>query len=235
VQALKLQLWFQSGVECVLLSQTTIQTPEDQSDADYSTAVRKPSEGTPPLSLAARIEALLFVSASLVTVGQLASALNTTSRNIEKALESLEEDCAERGIRLQRHRSGVQLTTAPETATEVELFLQLESTARLTRAALEVMSIVAYQQPVTRPQIDAVRGVNSDSVLRTLLRHGLIEEVGRSQGPGRPFLYSTTSEFLQQFGITSLQDLPPLTPSTVEELEGEVPGASESPNGELVE
>jgi segregation and condensation protein B len=178
---------------------------------------------------------LLFVSSSLVSVGQLASALNTTSRNVENALGLLEANYAERGIRLQRHRSGVQLTTAPESSEEVERFLQLESSARLTRAALEVLSIVAYQQPVTRPHIDSVRGVNSDSVIRTLLRHGLIEEVGRSQGPGRPFLYSSTSEFLQQFGIASLQELPPLNPSTVDGLEGAVLDDAGSPDLESLE
>jgi segregation and condensation protein B len=93
-------------------------------------------------------------------------------------------------------------------ADDVERFLHIERTSKLTQAALEVLAIVAYQQPVTRPQIDSVRGVNSDSVLRTLLRHGLIEDAGRSEGPGRPFLYRTTSEFLQHFGLNALKELP---------------------------
>ena len=92
----------------------------------------------------------------------------------------------------------------------MQRLLNLESTARLTRAAIEVLAIVAYQQRVTRPQIDAIRGVNSDSALRTLLRHGLIEEVGRSEGPGRPIIYAPAPEFLQHFGLSSLEDLPPL-------------------------
>jgi segregation and condensation protein B len=78
-----------------------------------------------------------------------------------------------------------------------------------------VLAIIAYQQPVTRPHIDSIRGVNSDSVLRTLLRHGLIEDVGRSEGPGRPILYTTTSEFLQHFGINTLKELPQLSPTPV--------------------
>lgn len=93
---------------------------------------------------------------------------------------------------------------------DIERLLGLEATAHLSQAALEVLAIVAYQQPVTRPHIDSVRGVNSESVLGTLLRHGLIDEAGRSDGPGRPILYVTTPEFLQHFGLASLADLPPL-------------------------
>lgn len=129
---------------------------------------------------------------------------------VEKALERLEQLQVGRGVRLQWTNQGVQLTSAPEAAQEVENFLQLEETARLTRAALEALAIIAYEQPVTRPQVDAIRGVNSDSVLRTLLRHGLIEEVGRTEGPGRPILYATTPDFLSHFGLTSLDDLPTL-------------------------
>ena len=168
-----------------------------------------------------RIEALLYVTASPVGVTQLADALQATPLQVEKALETLAEDYKARGVRLQRHRSAYQLTTAPELAEDVQRFLDLDTTARLTRAALEVLSIIAYQQPVTRPHIDSIRGVNSDSVLRTLLRHGLIEEVGRSDSPGRPFLYTTTYEFLQQFGINSLDELPPLNIEAFTDQEGE--------------
>ena len=90
----------------------------------------------------------------------------------------------------------------------MELFLQLESTARFTAASLETLAIVAYQQPITRPGIDAIRGVNSDSVIRNLLSKGLVEEIGRSEGPGRPILYGTSPEFLQYFGLGSIKDLP---------------------------
>jgi segregation and condensation protein B len=86
----------------------------------------------------------------------------------------------------------------------------LEATTRLSNAALETLSIVAYQQPITRPQIDSVRGVNSDSSLRSLLTHGLVEEAGRADGPGRPILYATTPEFLQQFGLSKIEELPAL-------------------------
>jgi segregation and condensation protein B len=93
----------------------------------------------------------------------------------------------------------------------VERFLGLEATSRLSRAALEALAIIAYQQPVTRPEIEAVRGVNSDGVLKSLLSKGLIQEVGRAERPGRPILYSTTSEFLQHFGLNTLEELPPFS------------------------
>ncbi len=171
------------------------------------------------LSLVARVEALLYVSDSPVSAGQLANALQVSSRQVKQALDVLAKDCERRGLRIQRHKNAVQLTTAPEAAIDVEIFLNLERTARLTRAALEVLAIVAYQQPVTRPQIDSIRGVNSDSVLRTLLRHGLIEDVGRSDGPGRPILYTTTSEFLQHFGLSTLHELPRLNPDPVSDVQ----------------
>ncbi len=164
----------------------------------------------PELPPAARLEALLFVAPGAVTTGQLAAALDATPREVEKSLDELEAAYAARGIRLQRFRGRVQLTTAPEAAPDVERFLGLEATNRLSQAALEALSVIAYQQPVTRPYVDGIRGVNSDSVLKTLLHNGLIEEVGRAEAPGRPILYSVTPEFLQHFGLHSLAELPPL-------------------------
>jgi segregation and condensation protein B len=122
----------------------------------------------------------------------------------------LDHEYQERGVRLQRHGGRVQMTSAPEAAEAIETFLGLEATSRLSGAALEALAIIAYQQPVTRPQVDAIRGVNSDGVLKTLLHKGLIHEVGRAEGPGRPILYSTTPEFLGHFGLASLEELPPL-------------------------
>ncbi len=92
----------------------------------------------------------------------------------------------------------------------VERFLGLEATSRLSRAALETLAIVAYQQPVTRPYIEGVRGVSSDGVMKSLLSKGLVQEVGRAEGPGRPILYGTAPDFLQHFGLNSLTELPPL-------------------------
>jgi segregation and condensation protein B len=159
---------------------------------------------------AIRLEALLFVAAEPVLTAQLAAALETTTTEVEQGLRALEESFQTRGLRLQRYAGRVQMTSAPEFAELIERFLGLEATTRLSRAALETLSIIAYQQPVTRPQVDAVRGVNSDGMMKSLLAKGLIQETGRTDGPGRPILYSTTAEFLQHFGINSVRDLPPL-------------------------
>ncbi len=162
------------------------------------------------LSLDARIEAILFVAPAPVSIQQLAEALATPSGEIEEALRQLDRTLQNaRGIRLQRHEGRYQLTTAPELAEEVEKFLGLEATARLSRAALETLAIIAYRQPITRPGVDAIRGVNSDGVLKSLLSKGLIQENGRTEGPGRPILYGSTQDFLSHFGINSLDDLPP--------------------------
>jgi segregation and condensation protein B len=162
------------------------------------------------MELLARIEALLFISANPVSSSQIAQALDINSREVEQGLAQLSQSLEGRGIHLQESNKGFQLVTSPDLASDIERFLGLEEITHLSRAALEVLAIIAYQQPITRPQIDSIRGVNSDSVLRTLLRHGLIEEVGRSEGPGRPFLYASTTDFLSYFGLGSLQDLPPL-------------------------
>lgn len=159
---------------------------------------------------AMRLEALLFVAAEPVQPAQLAAALGMTTTEVEQGLRALEESLGGRGLRLQRHAGRVQLTTAPEFASLIERFLGLEATTRLSRAALETLAIIAYQQPVTRPQVDAIRGVNSDGMMKSLLAKGLIQESGRADGPGRPILYSTTPEFLQHFGLNSVRDLPPL-------------------------
>ena len=162
------------------------------------------------LSVAARVESLLFVADGPASVGRLAEALEVTQGQVEHALTELAEAYAGRGLRLQRVGSRVQLITTPQAAPCVERFLGLEARASLSRAALETLSIIAYRQPVTRPDIMAIRGVSSDSVLRTLLSVGLIEEVGRAQTVGRPILYGTTFEFLQHFGLSGLDELPPL-------------------------
>lgn len=182
-----------------------------------------PAVSESDLSLEARLEGLLYVSPSPVTVGHLAKTLRVSNRMVTKALENLAALYQQRGLRLQFHQSEVQLTTAPELAADIERFLHLERVTRLTRAALEVLAIIAYQQPVTRPEIDSIRGVNSDSVLRTLLRHGMIEDVGRSDGPGRPILYKTTAEFLQHFGLTNLQELPQIDAGSMGDIDGPLP------------
>lgn len=162
------------------------------------------------LTLAAKIEAMLFVSAEPVPLAQLAQALDVNASVVERGLKELEETLKPRGLRLQRNAGRVQMTTAPEIAGLVEKFLGLEAVTHLSRAALETLAIIAYQQPVTRPQVDSIRGVNSDAMIKSLLSKGLILEAGRTEGPGRPILYATSPEFLQHFGLGSIAELPPL-------------------------
>jgi len=164
----------------------------------------------PALPLKPQIESLLFVASESVSVEQLALILEVTAEQIENALSALGDEYASRGVRLQRKGNRVQMVTAPEAAELVRRFLGLELSSKLSAAALETLAIVAYRQPVTRAQIEAIRGVNSDSVLRTLVNRGLVEEQGRLEQAGRPILFGTTFDFLQQFGLSSLEQLPPL-------------------------
>lgn len=168
------------------------------------------------MELQALIESLLFVADQPVTARQLANALETEKTAVEEALSALDEAYVreEHGLRLQHKGDRVQLVTAPEAAPHIQRFLGLELSRPLSQAALEALSIVAYQQPVTRAQVEAIRGVNSDSVLRTLVGRGLVEGVRRLEQVGRPILYGTTFEFLQQFGLRSLGELPPLDAET---------------------
>lgn len=179
-------------------------------------------QNLPELGLPALLEGLLFAAPEPVTPNQLALALELNVTDVEKGLLTLEEELRPRGLRLQRHAGRVQLTTAPEMAEQVEKFLGLEATSRLSRAGLETLAIIAYQQPVTRPQVDSVRGVNSDGAIKSLLTKGLLQEVGRSEGPGRPILYGTTPQFLQHFGLNALSELPQLDLSESREKDVEL-------------
>src|SRR5215475_3810733 len=174
------------------------------------------------LPLSVKLEALLFVAPEPVTTAQLATALDVAPSVVERGLNELDSSLATRGLRLQRHAGRFQLTTAPQLTELIERFLGLETTTHLSRAALETLAIVAYQQPVTRPQIDAIRGVNSDSMMKSLLSKGLILEAGRADGPGRPILYSTTPEFLQHFGLNSILEMPRLATAEEEENHDEM-------------
>lgn len=157
------------------------------------------------------LEALLFSSPGLASVDALARAMDISKKECAQLLETLKTQLKENhGIRLQMVKNQYQLVTAAEFAPAIESFLGLEVTTRLSQAALEALAIVAYKQPTTRPEIDSIRGVNSDGVVRTLLSRGLIEELGRSEAAGRPILYGVTPEFLQHFGLESLEQLPEL-------------------------
>lgn len=159
--------------------------------------------------LSALIEALLLVAPEPATVSELAKGAGVGTDDIERALDDLEQ-APERGWVVQRHLGRVQLATAPRFAEQVRRFLGLDREARLSPAALETLAIIAYQQPVTRTEIDAVRGVDSSGVLATLHDRGLIETAGRRPTVGNPFEYHVTPNFLRHFGLRSLAELPPL-------------------------
>jgi len=164
------------------------------------------------MSAKALLESLIFVSGEPAHRADLARALGLSESETADLIEELAVDYEGRGIRIERHDDRAQFVTAPETAEAVQAFLHLEAaTSRLSNAALETLAVVAYRQPVTRPTIEAVRGVEVSGPLRTLQQRGLIAEVGRLVAVGRPVLYGTTDEFLRQFGLSSLADLPPLT------------------------
>ncbi len=156
------------------------------------------------------VESLLFVAEGPVTTAALARALELEEEKVEPLLEELARDYQGRGIRLQRLRDKVQIVSAPEAAAAIQKFLGLDGSGRLSAAALETLAIIAYRQPVTRPAIEAVRGVNCEGVIHSLLARALIQEVGRMETAGRPILYATTFEFLQNFGLRGVEELPPL-------------------------
>ncbi len=163
-------------------------------------------EGIPAL------EALLFASGEPEDVPTLAAALEWSQADVRRALAALEEDLRAhpRGIALQRDGDRVQLVTAARYGRAVERLLGIERQVRLSSAALETLAIVAYRQPIIRPEIEAIRGVDSSGVLATLVARELVEARGRRAGPGNPVEYGTTGAFLRFFGMSSLDDLPPL-------------------------
>ena len=176
---------------------------------------QKVSDSQSPTQLSDRqlgvaVESLLFVAGRPLERAELRKLLGIDEQRLTAALEVLSVDLEEhkRGIRLQHCGAQVQLVTAPEHARYIAALLGLPMTAKLTAAALETLSVIAYRQPLTRGQIESIRGVNSDRALASLLQHGLVAEVGRAQSVGHPALFATTPEFLQQFGLTSLQQLP---------------------------
>ncbi len=160
-----------------------------------------------------QVEAILFVASEPVTLEQLTKVLSVTPAEITSIIDELVSIYAQRGIRLQRYNDQYMFVSAPEAAPIVRRFLGVQQSQRLSPAALETLAIITYRQPITRAQIDAIRGVDSSAALRALLSRDLICEVGRLETLGRPILYATTPTFLQAFGLTSLSDLPPLAES----------------------
>jgi segregation and condensation protein B len=158
------------------------------------------------------LEAILFVSDEPIDVGILAQVTEEPRDRIEEELRSLSKDleAQDRGLALREVAGGWRMYTHPAAAAYVERFVRSVQQPRLTQAALETLSIVAYKQPVTRQQIAAIRGVDSEGVVGTLEQRGLVAEIGRDPGPGQAVFYGTTPQFLERLGLTSLEDLPPI-------------------------
>jgi len=177
--------------------------------------------GSVSMPLLSALESLLFVADAPVEAEELARVLNAPVEVVERQVRALGELYREqhRGLRIAERNGRFQMVSAPEAGELVEAFLNLDTTTRLSAPALETLAIIAYRQPVTRAQIEAVRGVDCSGVLRSLLQRGLIEEIDRLDAPGRPVRYGVTDLFLQHFGLTSLQELPPLEPQEAEQID----------------
>ena len=172
-------------------------------------------------NLQGRIESILFVAGEPVLIRDLARALRTEEKPLRKELERIRDDYDynQRGFMLKIFGSRVQLATSPLYSDSVLRLLQPVQPQSLTQAAMETLAVVAYKQPVTRAEVEQIRGVKCDYSLQSLTVKGLIREVGRKDTIGRPILFGTTDEFLSHFGLSELSDLPPMPEATPVEAE----------------
>jgi len=191
-------------------------------DQPIDTLVTEPEDvlaPTPPGELSvAQLEALLFVAERPLSRREIAALAGIEREQVDALLGDLEVALRDRGLRLISAGDQVQLVTAPEAGRLIARYVGADG-ARLSPAALETLAIVAYRQPVTRAVIERIRGVDSDYVLRSLMHRRLVVEQGRADSPGRPFLYGTGFDFLERFGLTSLDELPSLEPEAALRLD----------------
>lgn len=194
------------------------QLPGDDAEAapDETVAAPELHEGGGPVEGAAagslseaELEALLFVAERPLSRREVGSLAGVDRATVDERLGDLEMSLAERGLRLVVDGDRVAMATAPEAGALIARYIGADA-IRLTQASLETLAIVAYRQPVTKSAVERIRGVDSDYTIRTLLHRRLIVELGRSEAPGRPYLYGTSLDFLERFGLTSLEQLPPL-------------------------
>lgn len=158
------------------------------------------------------IESILFVSGQVVTISELQIVLEKSKEEIEKIIQEMQEQYKQesRGIEIIKINDGFQLCSKKENYEYIYQIIDKRSKPKLSKAALETLSIIAYNPKITRAEIEAIRGVNVDGTIYKLLEYGLIEEGGKIDLPGRPMSYKTTDEFLRMFGYSSLNDLPEL-------------------------
>ncbi|MDI6801635.1 MAG: SMC-Scp complex subunit ScpB [Thermodesulfovibrionales bacterium] len=162
------------------------------------------------VSKKAALEALLFVSDEPVTISSITKATEMHEAEVKTLMAKLISEHRERdsGIMIVEIAEGYQMVTKPETSSLIKKFKNLNQTSKLSQPALETLAIIAYKQPITKLEIDQLRGVNSDGAVRSLLEKRLIKIIGKKETPGRPFLYGSTKEFLQYFGLKNLSDMP---------------------------
>ena len=187
---------FDSGVDADSVVATESDTPDDG----------------PPIAgelTENQLEALLFVAEKPLSRREIGILAGVDRATVDERLGDLEVTLSGRGIRLVLSGDRVELTTAPEAGVLIARYVGADA-VRMSPAALETLAIVAYRQPVTKGAVERIRGVDSDYSIRALLHRRLVVELGRSDAPGRPFLYGTGFEFLERFGLTSLDGLPPL-------------------------
>ncbi|MFI5306254.1 MAG: SMC-Scp complex subunit ScpB [Polyangiales bacterium] len=217
------------------MSQTVV--TEDQEPSVANAGGQGSEQAPEPVELTREelkrgLESLIFVSDRVATAAQLARALKSRAAIVRELIAELMPEYEERGIQLVEVAGGYRFRSSPACAPFVREFVA-QKPVRLTRAQLETLALVGYRQPITRPEIDEVRGVDSGSALRVLLERGLIKMLGRKDEPGRPLLYGTTSHFLEFFGMQNLKDLPTLREFT--ELSEENRALFKRKTGEEVE
>lgn len=166
------------------------------------------------------VEALLFLSEEPLKSDKMAIVLSISPEEIDKLVLELKKDLSDnkRGLQVYEAAGGYQMGTLPELAPYIEKAFSEDVSSNLSTAALEALAIIAYKQPVTRIEIESIRGVRSEHVLENLLKRKLVRISGRKEGPGRPLLYSTTPDFLKYFGLKELSDLPTLEGGNNDEL-----------------
>jgi segregation and condensation protein B len=195
-----------------------------QADDDAPVAIDEPVQGEllDTGALQRNLEAVLFVASEALSIKTLAKLAGAEEAAVSTALARIDAEFAERGLVLREVAGGYRFASSPAARAVVEAYL-LPPKTNLSPAALETLAIVAYNEPVTKGQIEEIRGVGADSVIATLLDRRFIAESGRKESPGRPMLYKTTPEFLEAFGLNSLGDLPAVDLDALQSREVELP------------
>jgi segregation and condensation protein B len=181
-----------------------------------------------PEDLKRAVESILFVADGAVEVKTLARLIETDEAQVVRAIEELAADSAGRGVRIQRSETAVQMVSAPENTTYVQRFLGIDENARLSPAVLATLTVIAYKQPITKGGVERILNKSADYGVQMLKLRGLIAEVGRARGAGRPYLYGTTFKFLEHFGLEKPEDLPALPELEVAEAMATEEAAAET-------